>query len=232
MDAFAFHPYPESSSTGPNFPHPNGTSIGLADYPKLVALLGTAFDGTAQHGSSLPILYDEFGIETTVPAAKAPLYTGTEPATTHPVDDATQAQMYTQAMQMAFCQKTVMGLFLFHVQDEAAIAAWQSGEYYVDGTPKSSLPAIAAAAATRAPRRRRVVPGPAVDAEARRQGVEADESGYEGQAHVFPRLQLHRFARSTAPHRHRPSAASRPRSPSKARCRRAGTSSPRAPRPS
>jgi hypothetical protein len=148
MDAFAFHPYPESSRTGPNFPHPNSTSIGLADYPKLVALLGAAFDGTAQHGSSLPILYDEFGIETTVPQAKAPLYTGTEPATTRPVDEATQAQMYTQAMQMAFCQKTVMGLFLFHVQDEAALAAWQSGEYYVDGTPKSSLPAIAAAVAT------------------------------------------------------------------------------------
>ncbi len=148
MDAFAFHPYPESSSTGPNFPHPNGTSIGIADYPKLVALLGTAFDGTAQRGSSLPILYAEFGIETTVPAAKAPLYTGNEPATTRPVDDATQARLYTQAMQMVFCQKTVMGLFLFHVQDEASMAAWQSGEYYVDGTPKSSLPAIAAAAAT------------------------------------------------------------------------------------
>ena len=148
MDAFAFHPYPESSSTGPSFPHPNGTSIGLADYPKLVGLLGTAFDGTAQRGSSLPILYDEFGIETTVPTAKAPLYTGNEPATTRPVDDATQARLYTQAMQMAFCQKTVMGLFLFHVQDEASMGAWQSGEYYVDGTAKSSLPAIAAAAAT------------------------------------------------------------------------------------
>jgi hypothetical protein len=147
MDAFAFHPYPESSSTGPNFAHPNGTSIGLADYPKLVTLLGTAFDGTAQHGSTLPILYDEFGIETTVPPGKAPLYTGNEPSTTRPVDDATQARLYAEAMQMVFCQKTVMGLFLFHVQDEASMAAWQSGEYYVDGTPKASLPAIAAAAA-------------------------------------------------------------------------------------
>ena len=157
MDAFAFHPYPESSRTGPSFAHPNSSSIGLADYGKLVALLGTAFDGTAQRGSSLPILYDEFGIETTVPAAKAPLYTGTEPVTTRPVDDATQAQMYAQAMQMAFCQKTVMGLFLFHVQDEAALAAWQSGEYYIDGTPKPSLPAITAAVASvhrgRTPRR-------------------------------------------------------------------------------
>ena len=148
MDAFAFHPYPETSQTGPSFAHPNGTSIGLADYTKLVGLLGAAFDGTAQHGSSLPILYDEFGIETTPPPSKAALYTGTEPATTKPVDEATQAQMYTQAMQMTFCQPTVMGLFLFHVQDEPALAAWQSGEYYVDGTPKTSLPAVAGAVAS------------------------------------------------------------------------------------
>jgi hypothetical protein len=148
MDAFAFHPYPETSQTGPAFAHPNGTSIGLADYSKLVGLLGAAFDGTAQHGSTIPILYDEFGIETSPPPSKANLYTGTEPSTTRPVDEATQAQMYTTAMQMTFCQPTVMGLFLFHVQDEPARAAWQSGEYYVDGTPKTSLPAVAAAAAS------------------------------------------------------------------------------------
>lgn len=148
MDAFAFHPYPENSTIGPNFPHPNSSSIGLADYGKLVGLLGAAFDGTAQHGSSLPILYDEFGIETQIPASKASFYTGTELTTTKPVDEATQAQDYTEAMQMTFCQPTVMGLLLFHVQDETALSAWQSGEYYADGTPKSSLPAVRAAAGT------------------------------------------------------------------------------------
>ena len=146
MDAFAFHPYPENSATGPNFPHPNSTSIGLADYAKLVGLLGAAFDGTTQRGSTLPIIYDEFGIETTIPAAKAPLYTGTEPATTKPVDEAVQAQMYLQAMQMTFCQPTVLGILLFHLQDEAALSGWQSGEYYVDGTPKTSLYPVRSAA--------------------------------------------------------------------------------------
>jgi hypothetical protein len=146
MDAFAFHPYPETSSTGPALAHPNGTSIGLADYPKLVSLLGAAFDGTAQRGKGLPILYDEFGIETVLPAAKAALYSGTEPATTKPVDEATQATMLTQAMQMAFCQPTVLGLMLFHVQDEPALGAWQSGEFYVDGSPKSSLGRVRLAA--------------------------------------------------------------------------------------
>ena len=148
MDAFAFHPYPENSAIGPNFPHPNSSSIGLADYDKLVGLLGAAFDGTAQHGSGLPILYDEFGIETQIPAAKASLYTGTEPKTTKPVDDATQAQYYAQAMQMTFCQPTVLGLLLFHVQDEKPRLGWQSGEYYVDGTPKPSLAAVHDAAGT------------------------------------------------------------------------------------
>jgi hypothetical protein len=146
MDAFAFHPYPETSATGPAFAHPNGTSIGIADYPKLVALLRTAFDGTAQRGSGLPVLYDEFGIEMQIPVAKASLYTGTEPATTRPVDEATAAQFYLQAMQMTFCQPTVMGLLLFHVQDEPALAGWQSGEYYVDGTPKTGFAAVRSAA--------------------------------------------------------------------------------------
>jgi len=146
MDAFAFHPYPETSATGPALAHPAGTSIGLADYPKLVSLLGTAFDGTAQRGQALPILYDEFGIETQVPPAKASLYSGTEPATTKPVDEATQAAMLTQAMQMTFCQPTVLGLMLFHVQDEPALGAWQSGEFYVDGSPKASLGRVRLAA--------------------------------------------------------------------------------------
>jgi hypothetical protein len=49
-------------------------------------------------------------------------------------------------MQMTFCQPTVIGLFLFHVQDEPALSAWQSGEYYVDGTPKASRSVVATSA--------------------------------------------------------------------------------------
>jgi hypothetical protein len=139
MDAFAFHPYPESADIPPSFQHPNSTAIGIADYDKLVSLLGQAFDGTAQRGSTLPILYDEFGVESQIPAAKEPLYTGTEPATIHPVTEATQADYYRQALQLVFCQPTVMGLLMFDFVDEKAHAGWQSGLYYVDGTPKTSL---------------------------------------------------------------------------------------------
>jgi hypothetical protein len=142
MDGFAFHPYPDNSSVSPDLPHPRSTSIGLADYGKLVSLLGTAFDGTAQQGSSLPILYDEFGIEAEIPAGKASLYTGTEPTTTKPVDEYRQAAAYDLGLRLAFCQPTVAGVLLFHSQDESALLSWQSGVYYADGTPKSSLPAV------------------------------------------------------------------------------------------
>jgi hypothetical protein len=141
MDAFGIHPYGDSSSQAPTVVH-NSTSIGLADYAKLVALLGAAFDGTAQAGSTLPILYDEYGVETQVPAADAGLYTGAEPASTRPVSEATQANYYDTAVAMAFCQPNVEGLLLFHAFDENDLDRWQSGLFYANLSPKSSLPAV------------------------------------------------------------------------------------------
>ena len=44
MDA-AIHPYPDNSSQAPTVAHPLNTTIAVADYRKLVALLGEAFDG-------------------------------------------------------------------------------------------------------------------------------------------------------------------------------------------
>ena len=88
MDGLAFHPYEDNSSIAPDRTHPNSTTIALADYDKLVALLGNAFDGTAQLGSTLPIYDDEFGVEAQIPADKATEYTGTEPSTVKPVSEA------------------------------------------------------------------------------------------------------------------------------------------------
>jgi hypothetical protein len=138
MDGFAFHPYGESSSTPPDFLHPKSTSIGLGDYPKLVALLGRAFNGTQQPGSQLPIVYDEYGIDSQIPARKATLYHGREPATTRPVPERLQAEHYSDALLMAACQPTVRGFLIFHVTDEPDYNRWQSGLYYPDGTPKTS----------------------------------------------------------------------------------------------
>src|SRR2546423_2043427 len=97
MDGFAFHPYGDNSSPPPATPHA-GTSIGLGDYDKLVGLLASAFDGTPQIGSTMPIVYDEYGVETQIPSQQVRLYSGREPTTTRPVDEDTQAAYYTQAI--------------------------------------------------------------------------------------------------------------------------------------
>jgi hypothetical protein len=136
MDGFDMHPYEDNSSISPIAgTHPNSTTIALADYDKLVASLGEAFGDY-----SMPIWYDEFGVETQIPADWEQNYTGTEPTTIHPVDEATQAAYYRQAIQLAFCQPNVRGLMLFHTVDESDHAAWQSGLYYAGSTTaKASL---------------------------------------------------------------------------------------------
>jgi hypothetical protein len=141
MDAFDMHAYEDNSSLPPSFQHPKTTTIALADYGKLTAALA-GFDGTAQPGSTLPIVYGEFGVESRIPAGKASLYTGKEPATTKPVDESTQGAYYHDALALAFCQPNVKTFFLFHAFDEQALPAWQSGVYYVDGTPKPSLSVV------------------------------------------------------------------------------------------
>ncbi|HUQ21498.1 MAG TPA: hypothetical protein VM049_00630 [Gaiellaceae bacterium] len=139
MDGFAFHPYGINSSTAVDLPPTDPDHIALVDQTKLVRLLGKAFDGTAQMGSGMPILYDEYGIESIVPQEQRANYVGTEPPTTKPVAEVAQAAAYAQALRLAYCQSNVAGILLFHAIDEPGLAGWQSGLYYPDRTPKSSL---------------------------------------------------------------------------------------------
>ena len=83
------------------------------------------------------MLYSELGVETAIPAGKTSLYEGNEVG--EPVDEATQAEYYGDAIHVASCQENVEALLLFHSHDEKNLAGFQSGEYYVDGSPKSSL---------------------------------------------------------------------------------------------
>ena len=143
MDAFAHHPYLDNSKTPPEFAHPRSTTISLADYDKLVELLGEAFDGTAQEGSDLPILYTEFGVQTIIPLEKRSAYTNLgSPAAADAVPESTQAEYYRRAYELACDQPTVEGLYIFHVWDEPDLLGWQSGLYYADQTPKSSRDAL------------------------------------------------------------------------------------------
>jgi hypothetical protein len=73
-----------------------------------------------------------------IPAAKEAQYTGNEPATTRPVTPDAQARFYREAIEMAFCQPNVRGIFLFHVEDEQELVAWQSGLYDRTGDARPS----------------------------------------------------------------------------------------------
>lgn len=136
MDVLSFHPYPVTSAEPPGTTHP-GTFIGLADYPKLLRAL-SVFNGTAQRGSDLPIVYDEWGVDTDIHPEKIGLYQGVEREDKFPVAEPVQADYFTQAIRLAYCQPTVIGILNFHVEDEADLGAWQSGTHYADGSPKES----------------------------------------------------------------------------------------------
>jgi len=112
-----------------------------------VALLGTAFDGTAQEGSHLPIAYTEFGIQSLIPDSELAWYTNTDsPLGNDAVPEATQAEYYKQAFELSACQPNVIAVYVFHLIDEADLNRWQSGPYYTNTKPKTSLEAIASAA--------------------------------------------------------------------------------------
>jgi hypothetical protein len=148
MDAFSYHPYMERADLPPTFRHnPLANTITIADYGKLISSLQRAFGGTKQKGQTLPLVYDEFGVEAKIPAAHASLYDGSEPPTTHPVNEATQARFYADGFHLAACQPTVRTLMAFRLIDSNLLASFQSGVYYADRTtPKSSRTTVAAAA--------------------------------------------------------------------------------------
>jgi len=146
MDVFALHPYQTRSSIPPGEPH-TGKSLGFGDYDKLVSLLGTAFDGTAQPGSKLAIAYTEYGVQSIIPPSAQEPYTNLQsPLGKDAVSEATQAEYYRQAFELAACQENVIAVYIFHLFDEADLNRWQSGPYYTDTKTKSSLDAIAEAA--------------------------------------------------------------------------------------
>ena len=94
----------------------------LPDYKRIVAALGSAFDGTRQPGASLPILWDRVGTPTKVARAKAPLYTP-EAAAADGATEEKQATAYAAALKLAACQPTVNGVLFDRLVDGAQAGA-------------------------------------------------------------------------------------------------------------
>jgi len=127
FDWFSFHPYP-------------GGDLGVNGYPQLRDALKSALGWTPE------VLYSEFGVETQIPASKLGSYQSPARTTTE-VSEPQQASAYRDFFAQSACQIGVVGGFLFHLLDDPPIVNyWQSGLYYADGTPKSSLPAVRQAA--------------------------------------------------------------------------------------
>ena len=110
MDAFALHPYEDNSSIPPSFRHPHTTTISLADYPKLVRLLG---EGVRRHGPARRDAADRLRrVRRPVadPGREAARVRRPEPRSDRPVTEATQAEYYAEALALAACQPTVEAL--------------------------------------------------------------------------------------------------------------------------
>ena len=137
MDAFSIHVYGESSHVPPTHPHPFGSTIGIADYDRLVRLLREAL------GRTTPVVYGEYGVNTTIPPGEEAAYTGSQVDSKHPVDASTQARFYSQAIALAACQPLVEMLLFFHVTDEPQLEHFQTGMYYADRAPKLGLDQVA-----------------------------------------------------------------------------------------
>lgn len=138
MDGLAFHPDPGPVAEGPRAARPRSTTIGVADYDRLVAALARAFDGTFQLGSELPILYDAFAVQTSPPPGKRARYAGTESATGL-LDETRQGADYGTALRLAFCQPTVAGIAFARGVDDPLLEGSQAGLFYADRTPKASF---------------------------------------------------------------------------------------------
>jgi hypothetical protein len=139
MDELAFRPAPEGASN----------AWAISDYAQLVAALEGEFSGTAQQGSTLPILIDGVAMATAIPAEKASAYPS-PPGPAPGVSESAQKNAYKEALKSAVCLPNVSGVVFGRLVDRAGSgeqAGDQSGLYYADGSAKTSASAVAKSAA-------------------------------------------------------------------------------------
>jgi hypothetical protein len=150
MDELAFHPYPSRDGDSPDVGYiwPNA---GIPNLDRIKQAVWDAFHGTAQatfaepgvKTFTRPLMFelDEVGWQVTIPADLSPLYFGTETSRST-VNEQTQAQYYTDAIDSLACDRTVRALNFFHLMDEPNLDRWQSGLERADLTPRPSYEAV------------------------------------------------------------------------------------------
>jgi hypothetical protein len=149
MDELAYHPYPAKNTDPPalGYTWPNA---GLPNLDRLKQAVWDAFNGTAQpifaeayrdsFAQPLKLELDELGWQVAIQTGLGGMYFGNENVPT--IDEATQAQYYTDAITWAECDPAVASLSFFLLVDEPDLSRWQSGLERIDGSQRPSYGAV------------------------------------------------------------------------------------------
>jgi hypothetical protein len=151
-DGVSLHCYPRSNTDGPGvgFAWPN---VGCANLDRFKQGWWDAFHGTGQPvfqeagggspGPFVRLFIDESGWQARVASDKAGLYSGNE--TVPAIDDTMQGSYYAQLISLVACDPDIALYNIFHLVDERALAGWQSGLQFVDGSRRASYATVKAA---------------------------------------------------------------------------------------
>ncbi len=153
MDGLDFHPYPIPQSQPFSQGYQSVNDASVSNLPRIYQAFYNGFNGTPQPtigqqaGGGLPVSLNEVGIQTTVDGHSG--YAGIEVSANAnggvlgvTATESYQSSWYTQMLALVACDPNVRLVNIYHLLDEADLAGWQSGLYYLDHTPKQSAAAV------------------------------------------------------------------------------------------
>jgi hypothetical protein len=153
MDGLDFHPYPipQSQPFAQGYASPNDATV--SNLPRIYQAFYDGFNSTPQPtigqqaGGGLPLSLNEVGVQTD--STGKPGYVGTEISANAAggvvgsfATEAYQASWYQQMLALLACDPNVRIVNIYHLLDEAGLAGWQSGLYYVDRSVKASAAVV------------------------------------------------------------------------------------------
>jgi hypothetical protein len=162
MDELSFHPFPNLATDplGRGYQWPNA---GLANVDRIKQAVWDAFFATGQPvfpestfgrfgalasiaaADSLRFRLNEVGWQVEIVPSARGAYFGRENVAT--TDEASQAEIYAQAIPFIACDPAVRSLLFFHLIDDPNLDRWQSGLIRADGTRRPSFDSVRAAIA-------------------------------------------------------------------------------------
>jgi hypothetical protein len=162
MDELSFHPFPNLATDplGRGYQWPNA---GLANLDRIKQAFWDGFFGTGQPvfpessfgrfgplaslaaADSLRFRLNEVGWQVEIVPSARGAYHGRENVAT--TDEASQAEIYSQAIPFIACDPSVRSLLFFHLIDDPNLDRWQSGLVRADGSKRPSYDSVKAAIA-------------------------------------------------------------------------------------